>query len=61
MAEIRLRNAWTRAQAEAERQVLLARQAQGDGTVYTAGGLSLWVPAGWADMAVSPLRTGTGP
>ena len=56
MAESRLRNAWTRAQAEAERQVLLARQAQGDGTVYTAGGLSLWVPAGWADMAVVTAR-----
>ena len=56
MAESRLRNAWTRAQAEAERQVLLAGQAQGDGTVYTAGGLSLWVPAGWADMAVVTAR-----
>ena len=52
MAELRLRNAWTRAQAEAERQALLAGQTQGDGTVYTAGGLSLWVPEGWADMAV---------
>ena len=56
MAESRLRNAWTRAQAEAERQSLLAGQAQGDGTVYTAGGLSLWVPAGWADMAVVTAR-----
>ena len=56
MAELRLRNAWTRAQAEAERQSLLARQAQGDGTVYTAGGLSLWMPAGWADMAVVTAR-----
>ena len=52
MAELRLRNAWTRAQAEAERQALLAGQTQGDGTVYTAGSLSLWVPEGWADMAV---------
>ena len=45
MAYQRLQSAWTRAQAEAERQALLAGQAQGDGTVYTAGGLSLWVPA----------------
>lgn len=56
MAELRLRNAWTRALAEAERQSLLAGQAQGKGTVYTAGGLSLWVPAGWADMAVVTAR-----
>lgn len=56
MAYQRLQNAWTRAQAEAERQSLLAGQAQGDGTVYTAGGLSLWVPAGWADMAVVTAR-----
>ena len=56
MAESRLQNAWTRAQAEAERQALLAGQAQGDGAVYEAGGLSLWVPAGWADMAVVTAR-----
>lgn len=56
MAYQRLQSAWTRAQAEAERQALLAGQAQGDGTVYTAGGLSLWVPAGWADMAVVTAR-----
>ena len=56
MAELRLRNAWTRAQAEAERQALLAGQAQGKGTVYEASGLSLWVPAGWADMAVVTAR-----
>ena len=55
-AHQRLQSAWTRAQAEAERQSLLAGQAQGDGTVYTAGGLSLWVPAGWADMAVVTAR-----
>ena len=52
----RLQSAWTRAQAEAERQALLAGQAQGEGTVYTAGGLSLWVPEGWADMAVVTAR-----
>ena len=56
MAELRLRNAWTRAQAEAERQSLLAGQAPGKGTVYEASGLSLWVPAGWADMAVVTAR-----
>ena len=56
MAELRLRNAWTRALAEAERQALLAAQAQGEGTVYTTSGLSLWVPAGWADMAVVTAR-----
>lgn len=56
MAELRLRNAWTRALAEAERQSLLAGQAQGKGTVYEASGLSLWVPAGWADMAVVTAR-----
>lgn len=55
-AHQRLQSAWTRAQAEAERQALLAGQAQGDGMVYTAGGLSLWVPAGWADMAVVTAR-----
>ena len=55
-AHQRLQSAWTRAQAEAERQALLAGQAQGDGTVYTADGLSLWVPAGWADMAVVTAR-----
>ena len=55
-AHQRLQSAWTRAQAEAERQALLAGQAQGDSMVYTAGGLSLWVPAGWADMAVVTAR-----
>ena len=52
MAELRLRNAWTRAKAEAERQSLLSSQTQGEGMSYTGGGLSLWVPEGWADMAV---------
>lgn len=56
MAYLRLQNAWIRVQAEAERQALLAGQAQGEGTVYTASGLSLWVPAGWADMAVVTAR-----
>ena len=56
MAYLRLQNAWIRVQAEAERQALLAGQAQGDGAVYEAGGLSLWVPAGWADMAVVTAR-----
>ena len=55
-AHQRLQNAWIRVQAEAERQALLAGQAQGDGAVYEAGGLSLWVPAGWADMAVVTAR-----
>ncbi len=56
MAELRLRNAWTRAQAEAERQSLLSSQTQGEGMSYTGGGLSLWVPEGWADMAVVTAR-----
>ena len=51
-AHRRLQSAWTRAQAEAERQSLLAGQAQGEGTVYETGGLTLWVPENWADMAV---------
>ena len=37
-ARWRLQSAWTRAQAEAERQSLLAGQAQGEGTVYETGG-----------------------
>lgn len=41
-----------RAAWQALQSALSSWTAAGDGTVYESGGLSLWVPEGWADMAV---------
>ena len=40
-----------RAAWQALQSALSSWTAAGDGTVYESGGLSLWVPEGWADMA----------
>ena len=40
-----------RAAWQALQSALSIWTAAGDGTVYESGGLSLWVPEGWADMA----------
>lgn len=50
-----------RAAWQALQSALSSWTAAGDGTVYESGGLSLWVPEGWADMAVVTAEDGHRP
>ena len=50
-----------RAAWQALQSALSSCTAAGDGTVYESGGLSLWVPEGWADMAVVTAEDGHWP